>query len=180
VKTDIDLPLPKPVLTAIAAFAVVVLAIALIYSIVTVEQHHSVDSDLRAGAARALPSLTIAGKGYESETTFYRLYQRFVYDERHALVTKTVKTFRKGQFAQVLIVDTRSSPPQSVLLNAPPHAAIPLDTAATSSILQGGKSAFTTTHVAGTSYRAYLVPIPPPLIFAEQDVIAVLEVLQKN
>jgi hypothetical protein len=175
-----DLPLPKPVLMALAAFAAIVLLGALVYTVAQVHGGGSVDASLKAGAKRALPALVLSGKGYGSEPTFYRLYQRFVYDERRALVQRAAKTERGGQWMQLLLVDLRSSPPQSVLLNLPGRSPIPLATAPVSAALQKHASTFVTAQFKGMTVRAYLTPIAVPAIFSGQDVSGILEVFQKT
>jgi hypothetical protein len=173
------LPLPKRVLMVIAGFAVVVLFVALVFTVIMAIQHQSRDTALKAAAERALPSLTLSGKGYDSEPSFYRLYQRFVYDELHALVTKAAKTFTDGNWGQVLVVDTRSAPPQSVLLTDPGHPAVPLGGTTVSAVLQTGKPAFMSGTVNGESVRAYLAPVHLPSIFDGQDVTAILEMVHR-
>jgi hypothetical protein len=177
--SDDLLPLPKRVLLVIAGFAVVVLFVALVFTIVMAFRHRGRDAALTAAARRALPSLTLSGSGYQSEPSFYRLYQRFVYDERHALVTKTAKTFSGGDWGQVLVVDTRSVPPQSVLLTDPGHPAVPLGGPTVNAALSSGKAAFMSGSVKGESVRAYLTRIRMPSIFDGQNVTAILEMIHR-
>lgn len=177
--TTSELPLPRPVLKGVAGFAVLVLAAALIYTVFEAEHHSSVDSHLKLGAAKVLPALQLSGSGYDSEPTFYRLYQRFVSDERSALLSLGARRLPSNQWAQILLLDGRSLPPQSVLLNLPSRRPVQLDAASVSDALQKHQATFTTTQTAGISVRAYLVPLKTPPIFQGQDVSAVLEIFQK-
>lgn len=174
------LPLPRPVLTAIAGFAAVVLLVALIYTIVQVEHHRSVDSSLKSSAERALRGLQLSGTGYDNEPTFYRMYQRFVYDERSALVKRTARSLSKNQWAQIVILETNSAPPQDVLLNMPKRPVVQVDTGTLAGALQQHHAGYTTTHLNGKTIRAYLVPIPPPQVFNGQNVFAALEVFENE
>lgn len=178
--TSSALPLPRPVLTMIAGFAAVVLLGALIYTIFEVEHHRSIDAGLKRSAQRALPELRLSGTGYDAEPTFYRMYQRYVYDERSVLVKRTESSLPKKQWAQIVILETRSTPPQNVLLNTPKRPVTQVDTGALSAALQQGHASYTTTHLGGTTVRAYLLPIPTPPVFSGQDVYAVLEVFEKE
>jgi hypothetical protein len=174
------LPLPRPVLTAIAGFAAAVLLAALLYTIFEVEKHRSRDSSLERTAGRLLPSLKLTGAGYDAEPTFYRMYQRYVYDERAALVKKVARDLPKGQWAQIIILETRSAPPQTVLLNLPHRSPVPVNTGSTETALQKHQSAFATTQLQGATLRVYLTPITPPSVFDQQDVSAILEVIEKQ
>lgn len=175
-----DLPLPRRLLTAIAGFAVLVLLVVLLYTIFQVETHRSADAALRRTAQRALPTLRLPSAGFATEPSFFRQYQRFVYETRAALLGKTARVIPSNQSVQVLIINTRSAPPQSVLLSLPGRTAVPLPSAAVSLAFQGGKANFTTVTVGGRSLRAYLVPYGPPSILSGQQINAVLEVLQRG
>jgi hypothetical protein len=163
----------------VAGFAAFVLAVALIYTIFEVEQRGSVDSHLKLGAAKLMPVLQLSGSGYETVPSFYLLFKRFVHDERSALIGPGARRLQRNQWAQVLVFDGRSLPPQVVLLTLPPHSTVRLDTASVNTVLQKSQTAFTTANTGGTSVRAYLVPLKTPDIFQGQEVSAVLEVFQK-
>jgi hypothetical protein len=172
------LPLPRAVAIALAALAAAALLVALIYEIVQIRHHRSVDGALKQAAERALPTLRLSGRGYDAEPTFYRVFQRFVYDERHALVTRTVHALGRSQWAQIQVLDARSIPPQQVLLNLPGHQPVQIDSATVNAALQHGRSGYAGARSGSTSLRAYLTPIQPPAVLQGQDVYAVLEVLQ--
>jgi hypothetical protein len=174
------LPLPRRVLLGISGFAAVVLLAALIYTAFEAEQRSSSDGHLKLVAAKLLPVLQLSGSGYDTVPSFYLLFRRFVSDERSALIGPAAGRLQRNQWAQVLVYDGRSLPPQVVLLSLPSHRPVRLDVAPVNTVLQKHQPAFTSAHAGGISIRAYLVPLKTPSIFQGEDVSAVLEVFQKS
>ena len=165
-------------LIPVALLVLALLLFAVVRAVQGNQDRSAIDARLKQTAERILPTLRQPDSKYGNEGTFLRSFQRYVGDTRIALGKSGPRYSGRGQFEQVQLVDTRSMPPQSLMLNLGHRALLYPEAQLVTSVMEQQKPAYTAVHAKGRTYRVYIVPLRPPAIFSGQGVSGVLEVFQ--
>lgn len=161
-----------------------VLALIVVLFVITFVLRHiyespgssAADSSLQRTARALAPALTQPNSAYVQETAFFPTFSHWADDERAALVRAGPQLSGRHQFAQVQLFETRTDPPDYVLLTMPGHAPVPVD--GTPAVAKNGAPAYSNAKLGNRSFRVYLTRLAVPDQLSEGHVFAVLEVLQ--
>jgi hypothetical protein len=137
----------------------------------------ALDPGLRRIAARVAPILNRPGGKLPVTDASLKSFQAWVYNTE-AKSTTVSHLHLAPRFVQVQLNDPSVTPPQALLIRAPGHPAVVVDSKLLLSVMQHARPAATTVQQAGRTYRVYIEPLHPPDALLQAQVSGVIEVLQ--
>ncbi len=163
------------VLTLIVVFFVITFVLRHIHESPGIS---AADKSLQRTARTLAPALKQPNSAYVQEIAFFPTFSHWATDERAALVRAIPQLVAHHQFAQVQLFETRTDPPDYVLLTMPGHSPVTVDGPLMLRVAKNGASAYSDARLANRGLRVYLTPLSVPDQLSGGQVFAVLEVLQ--
>jgi len=136
------------------------------------------DSSLQRTARVLAPALKQPNSAYVQEIAFFPTFSHWAADERDALIRDGPRLSGRHQFAQVQLFETRTAPPDYVLLTMPGHPPITVDGPLMLRVAKSGAAAYSDAQLGSRGLRVYLTRLTVPDQLSEGQVFAVLEVIQ--
>lgn len=134
------------------------------------------DSSLQRTARALAPALKQPNSAYLQETAFFPTFSHWANDERAALNRAGPRLSGRHQFAQVQLFETRTDPPDYILLTMPGFPSVRVN--GTLQVARSGAPAYSDAQLGNRSLRVYLTRLSVPDQLSGEQVFAVLEVLQ--
>lgn len=164
-------------LGALAALVLIVV-IVLVVNILQGQQVSPQDKALKATAQRFASALRAPDGRYAAVPDSLQAFDLFQHDQQALLARKMAALSGPGQFAEVLVWETKTMPPASLLLRSTTEPAVnvtgdPVTKAA------GGSDTYTNVQQGSTEYRAYLMALQPPPTIKALDAHEILEVFHR-
>lgn len=166
----------KARLGALGALALVVIIVVGI-NVVQGQQASPQDRSLKATAQRFAAALRAPDKRYAAVADPLQAFNLFQHDQQ-ALLAKRMKSLAgRGQFAQILVWETKTMPPTSLLLRSTKEPIVDVGGDAVTRASQG-TGTYTNISVDSGQYRAYVTDLQPPPSIKALDTHEILEVFQ--
>jgi len=163
-----------------------VLALIVVLFVITFVLRHiyespgtsAADSSLKRTARALAPTLKQPNSAYVQEIAFFPTFSHWADDERAALNRAGPRLSAHHQFAQALLFETRTTPPDYVPLTMPGHAPVKVDGSLVLRVANSGVPAYSDAQLGNRVLRVYLTRLSVPDQLSGGQVFAVLEVLQ--
>lgn len=156
---------------------VLIAVIVVLVNVVEGQQVSPQDKALKATAHRFAAALRAPDKRYAAIADPLQAFDLFQHDQQVVLQTQMKALAGPGQFAQILVWETKTMPPSSLMLRSTREPILNVS----GDLVQkaaGGSDTYTTMPDGSSQYRAYLTPLQPPPTIKALDTHEVLEVFQ--
>lgn len=162
-------------LGALAALVLIAIVVVLV-NVVQGQQVSPQDTSLKTTAQRFAAALRAPDSRYAAVPDSLQAFDLFQHDQQTLLQSKMKALTKPGQFAQILVWETKTMPPTSLLLKSTKEPAVNVSGDAVTSATQGNDT-YTTVAQGSASYRVFLTALRPPPTIKALDAHEILEVV---
>jgi hypothetical protein len=162
-------------LGALAALVLVALIVVLV-NVVQGQQVSPQDKSLKATAQRFAATLRAPDSRYAAVPDSLQAFDLFQHDQQALLQSRMKALTKPGQFAQILVWETKTMPPTSLLLKSTKEPAVTVSGDAVTKATQG-EDTYTDVAQGSTRYRVYVTALQPPPTIKAMEAHEILEVL---
>lgn len=163
-------------LAALAALVLIAVIVVLV-TVVLGQQVSPQDKALKATAQRFASALRAPDARYAAVADSLQAFDLFQHDQQTVLQERTKALAGPGQFAEILVWETKTMPPSSLMLRSTREPIVNVS----GDLVQkaaAGSDVYTTVPESSGQFRAYLMPIQPPPTIKALDAHEVLEIFQ--
>lgn len=164
---------------SLGALAVLVLiaGMVVLINVVQGQQLSPQDMSLKATAQRFAGALRAPDSRYAAVPDSLQAFDLYQHDQQVVLQTRMKSLAGRGQFAEILLWETKTMPPSSLMLRSTQEPIVNVS----GDLVQkaaGGSETYATVPAGSSQYRAYLTSIPTPPTIKALDAHEILEVIQ--
>lgn len=156
---------------------VLVVVIVLLATYVQGQQLSPQDRAMKATAQRFTSALREPDSRYSAITDPLQAFDLFQADQRLVLQKRMKALAGPGQLVQIVVWETKTMPPQTLVLTGPGEPAVNVSGDALTKAAQGSDT-YTTGHANTQGYRVYVTALQPPPSIRQLDAHEVLEIIR--
>lgn len=165
--------------TRLGAFAALILIVVLVLLVTYVQgqQLSPQDKAMQATAQRFASALKEPDSRYSAIADSLQAFDLFQHNQQVVLQKRMKELAGPNQFAEIVLWETKTMPPNSLMLR---NTHEPVLNAAGSAVSKAaaGNDIYSTVQVGSSQYRVYLTAIEPPPTIKALDAHEVLEIYQ--
>jgi hypothetical protein len=161
-------------LLALAGLALVAVLVVVV-NVVQGQQLSPQEKSLKATAGKFAAALREPDERYSAIPDQLQAFNRFQHDQQLVLQTRTKDLAGPGEFAQILVWETKTMPPTSLLLRSTREPVVTVSGDPISKA-DGGDDTFATVQGGSVQYRVYLTALTPPPTIKAMNGHEILEV----